>query len=122
MPRSPHHAYRIVDGDYLLHVNNRPIAQPLREVAIAINEESGEVLTHGAPEAVRSTAEHARRSLIRLGRLREANALVVISGRFPPSQLNAALRCRQQAAWLLALARRGGLAPLPARADRVWSA
>jgi hypothetical protein len=122
MPVPSPHSYRIVDGDYVAHVHSLPIAQPLREVAIAIHGDSGEVLTHGAPEAVRSAAEHARRTLTRLGRLREANALVVVSGRFSPTQLNAALRCRQQAARLLGLAQRGLLAPLPAPTRRIWSA
>lgn len=83
--------YRLNGDHYVLHDGDTPIGEPLNEVAIALDAESGTLHKHGAPVHVAKWLEKAKRRFIQGGFPDMARDLVMIEGRFPLEDLNRCL-------------------------------
>lgn len=80
--------YRFINEKYVLHDEGEPIGQPLDEVAIALDKDSGTLHKHGSPEYVEKWSKAARMKYQSCGCNDMATQLVVISGRFSLEDLN----------------------------------
>jgi hypothetical protein len=83
--------YRLNCSEYVLHKGDAPVGPLLQEVALAFDAESGTLHKHGAPAMVSKWAEDTSLKLRNVGAADLANALLVISGRFPLPALNKCL-------------------------------
>ena len=80
--------YRFINEKYVLHDEGEPIGQPLDEVAIALDKDSGTLHKHGSPEYVEKWCKAARMKFRSHGYHDMATQLVVISGRFEIEEIN----------------------------------
>lgn len=83
--------YRLNCGQYVLHDGDMPIHEPLDEIAIAFDRQSGTLHMHGEPEMVEKWLKNAKQRFQAAGFNDMANDLMIISGRFELDDLNRCL-------------------------------
>lgn len=94
------HRYELNCGQYVLHVDGKPVSRVLDELAICLDKESGTRHKFGDPEVVRAWHEKTQKSFRDVGANDMADDLVVIQGRFTLEDINKVIELTGHAAVL----------------------
>ena len=95
--------YEFNSRQYVKHRNGIPCSAPMDAISLAFDREDGILHKHGEPKLVEAWAEDARERLSRGGEIGKemANNLIVVTGRFPLTELNTLLACSSYAPEML---------------------
>lgn len=104
--------YRLNCGQYVLHLDGKPVGKVLDDIALAIDAENGILRKHGEVAMVEAWAKKEREKL-RPYFPQLADSLVVLSGRLPLAEVNKCLKNSGFGEKLLADAKSGRLVPEP---------
>lgn len=85
--RTPNNEYRLENGLYVFYMDGEPLFSTTT-VSIGFDSSCGTLLKHGMDEIVSPTIVKTAEAFRKGGLNREADALLVINGRFPVHELN----------------------------------